>query len=53
MLVDGIAIGTNLVFGALSDWNLSSAFYFGSAICIVGLLSFLDMAEKGLWCVIA
>lgn len=53
MLVDGIAIGTNLVFGALSDWNLSSAFYFGSAFCIVGLLSFLDMAEKGLWCVIA
>lgn len=41
MLVDGIAIGTNLVFGALSDWNLSVAFYFGSAICTVGLLLFL------------
>lgn len=41
MLVDSIAIGTNLVFGALSDWNLPAAFYFGSAICTVGLILFL------------
>ena len=47
MLVDGIAIGTNLVFGALSDWNLSAAFYFGSAICTVGLLLFLLWLKKG------
>lgn len=47
MLVDGIAIGTNLVFGALSDWKLSSAFYFGSAICIVGLISFRKWLNKG------
>lgn len=47
MLVDGIAIGTNLIFGALSDWNLSAAFYFGSAICTVGLLLFLLWLKKG------
>lgn len=47
MLVDGIAIGTNLVFGALSDWNLSTAFYFGSAICTVGLFLFLLWLKKG------
>ena len=35
MLVNGIAIGTNLFFGAISDWNLSAAFYFGSALCTV------------------
>lgn len=47
MLVDAIAIGTNLVFGALSDWNLSAAFYFGSSICTVGLLLFLLWLKKG------
>lgn len=47
MLVNGIAIGTNLVFGALSDWNLSAAFYFGSVICTVGLLLFWLWLKTG------
>lgn len=47
MLIDGVAIVTNLVFGALSDWNLSVAFYFGSAICTVGMLLFLLWMKKG------
>ncbi len=46
MLLDSIAVGTSLVFGVLSDWNLSAAFYFGSAICIVGLLLFLIWLKK-------
>lgn len=48
MLVDGIAIGTNLIFGALSDWKLSAAFYFGSLICTVALLLFLLWMKKGM-----
>lgn len=41
MLISGIAIGTNLIFGALSDWNLPTAFFFGGSICILGLIFFL------------
>lgn len=40
MFVNCIAIGTNLVFGALSDWNLSLTFFFGAGICAVSLLLF-------------
>lgn len=46
MLTDGITIGTNLVFGALSDWNLSAAFCFGGVICTVGLLLFLRWMKQ-------
>lgn len=41
MLISCIAIGTNLVFGALSDWSLPAAFFFGGSICILGLIFFL------------
>ena len=41
MLINCIAIGTNLVFGALSDWYLPAAFLFGGGICILGLVFFL------------
>lgn len=34
MLVNSVAVGTNLVFGALSDRSLSSAFLFGAGICV-------------------
>ena len=41
MLISCIAIGTNLSFGALSDWNLPAAFFFGGGICVVSLMCFL------------
>lgn len=37
MLMSSVAIGTNLIFGRLSDWNLSAAFFFGGGICILSL----------------
>lgn len=40
MLVDCIAIGTNLIFGALSEWNLSLAFLFGGGISLLSLFCF-------------
>lgn len=40
MFINVIAIGTNLIFGILSDWNLSFAFYFGSVMCVIGLILF-------------
>lgn len=38
MLVNCIAIATNLIFGALSDWSLPSAFFFGAGICVCSLV---------------
>lgn len=42
MLTDGVAIGTNLAFGALAQWDLRLAFGFGAAICLgaLGLLAY-------------
>ncbi len=40
MFTDCVAIGTNLIFGALSEWNLSLAFLFGGVICGLGLFCF-------------
>lgn len=42
MIMDGIAIGTNLVFGALSEITLPIAFLFGAGINILGLCLFLQ-----------
>lgn len=41
MLVNGVAIATNLIFGALSDRKLPSAFLFGAGICAASLPLFL------------
>lgn len=41
MLISTVGIVTNLIFGALSDRSLSAAFFFGGAICALGLLLFL------------
>lgn len=41
MLISCVAIGTNLIFGALSDRNLPTAFLFGAGICLLGLVFFL------------
>lgn len=46
MLISCIAIGTNLVFGALSDWSLPVAFLFGGSICILGLIFFLIWYQR-------
>lgn len=40
MILDSIAAGTNLAFGALADKNLAAAFFFGAGICIVGIVLF-------------
>lgn len=41
MLMKGVAIATNLAFGALSELSLSAAFLFGGLICLAGLALFL------------
>ena len=46
MLISCIAIGTNLVFGALADWSLPAAFLFGGSICILGLIFFLIWYQR-------
>ena len=48
MFTNCIAIGTNLVFGILSNWSLSSAFFFGAGICVVSLLFFFLWYKKSL-----
>lgn len=48
MLVNSVAVGTNLVFGALSDRSLSSAFLFGAGICAASLFLFLRWYQKTL-----
>lgn len=40
MILDGIAIGTNLVFGALSQFRLPLAFAFGGGLCVLSLALF-------------
>ena len=46
MLVNSVAVGTNLVFGALSDRSLSSAFLFGAGICVASLIFFFRWFQK-------
>ena len=47
MLIDGVGIGTNLVFGALTKASLSAAFLFGGGICLLSLLFFSLWARDG------
>lgn len=37
MIIDSIAVGTNLVFGALAELDLTMAFSFGAIICIISI----------------
>lgn len=46
MLINCTAIGTNLIFGALSDRSLPAAFFFGTSICMLGLVFFLIWYRK-------
>ncbi|WP_125144005.1 MFS transporter [Clostridium transplantifaecale] len=41
MIADTVGAGTNLVFGILADSRLSSAFLFGSFLCMAGLMMFI------------
>lgn len=38
LLIDGVGIGTNLIYGKLADINLPSALFTGAALCLVGYL---------------
>lgn len=38
MLMDGVGVGTNLVFGALTEQSLAAAFWFGAGICMAGAM---------------
>ena len=41
MVMDGVGVGTNLIFGALAEAGLAWAFWFGGGICLTGLILFL------------
>lgn len=41
MLIDSVAIGTNLLFGFLAEKNLAMSYCFGAMICLVGILFFI------------
>lgn len=38
MFVNAVAIGTNLIFGALANRSLPASFLFGAVLCVVSLL---------------
>ncbi|MCI6038907.1 MAG: MFS transporter [Clostridiales bacterium] len=46
MLMNCVAIATNLIFGALSSRSLSSAFFFGAGICMISLPLFFSWYRK-------
>lgn len=46
MLMNCVAIATNLIFGALSSRSLSLAFFFGAGICMISLPLFFSWYRK-------
>lgn len=46
MFQNTVAVGTNLAFGALSDWGLPWAFGFGAVLCILSLVLLLRWNRK-------
>lgn len=40
MIIDSVGAGTNLVFGSLSEADLSAAFLFGATLCLAGAVLF-------------
>ena len=40
LMIDSVGISTNLVFGRLSDLDLTAAFFAGGAFCLLGLVLF-------------
>lgn len=47
MLISCIAIGTNLLFGALSDRSLPLAFFFGAGLCACSMAFFFIWLKRG------
>ncbi len=45
MLMDGVGVGTNLVFGALAKNSLAAAFWFGVGVCLAGTVM-MDRAAR-------
>lgn len=41
MMIDSIAVGTNLVFGSLAELDLNMAFSFGAIICMISIGLFM------------
>lgn len=52
IIMDGVAIGTNLIFGKVSDTNLPGALGIGALFCLIGMILFYygtsKSGEKGL-----
>lgn len=46
MVLDSIAVGTNLIFGAMAQMSLSKAFWFGAGICTVSIILFYSSIGK-------
>lgn len=46
MVINCIAVGTNLVFGALAEVDLTLAYWFGAGICTVSVILFCRSIEK-------
>lgn len=46
MIVNCVSAGTSTLFGAIANINLETAFFFGAAICLVGLISFPAVFTK-------
>lgn len=41
MIMDSVAVVTNLSFGALAEYHLTMAFFFGTGICVVSMVLFI------------
>lgn len=44
--IDSIAVGTNLVFGAMARISLVKAFWFGAGICTASIIFFIAVSEE-------
>lgn len=46
IMMDLLAVWTNLIFGRIADWSLSGAFYLGAFFCLVALVLFFRKRES-------
>jgi hypothetical protein len=47
LMMDGVGISTNLIYGSMAKVNLSLAFGIGTAMCTAGLILFLLSCKVG------
>lgn len=45
VMIDGVGVGTNLIYGALAEESLTAALVSGAVLCIVGL-AFIERGMK-------